>query len=448
MPLLWRKSRGKGKNISYRDGLYECMLGTMKNKRKTSKGNKQKRRTPAPKRAGADKPFTRTAFLMLAILIMILLDQLVFSGDRPYIEAVKKEGLFVQEKDRERLPPPESLFETSPLIPVHPVVEITKQTARKSASDNKHEDNQEGKKAETNNGRKDIISGLIAEDTVPDTGISVILPKKGIQVHEIDLPENRPVWKKNAVRSYPPEGWPRIAIIIDDMGVDQKRSKQVIALKGPLTLAFLPYARKVDRFARAGRTYGHELMIHMPMEAMNGDLDLGGIYLDSSMSPSETDEMLDRAFSSFGGYVGINNHMGSRLTQNHDYMNMVMKRLENRGLIFVDSRTINSSIATEVARDYNVPYAVRDVFLDHEATPEFVRKSLEKLEYIARYNGHAIAIGHPKDATIQVLKEWLPTLKEKKIALVPVSMIVKEEEINRLSSSLLDAPAQNRVSPR
>lgn len=423
------------------------MLGAMVEKRKTSKGKTQKRKTPPKKRAGADKPFTRTAFLMIAILIMILLDQLVFSGDRPYMEAVKKEGLFVQDKEKGGLPPPESLFETSSRITTRPVAAITEQIS-KSADSKKTAVKNEEKKTDKAGDRDNVISGIVAEDVNSQTDISVILPKKGIQVHEIELPENRPVWKKNAVRSYPPEGWPRIAIIIDDMGVDQKRSKQVVALKGPLTLAFLPYARKVDRFARAGRTYGHELMIHMPMEAMNGDLDLGGIYLDSSMSPSEADKMLDKAFASFGGYVGINNHMGSRLTQNRDYMNMVMKRLDERGLIFVDSRTINSSVATEIAGDYNVPYAVRDVFLDHEPTPEFVRKSLEELEYIARYNGYAIAIGHPKDATIQVLKEWLPTLKEKKIALVPVSMIVKEEEINRLSSSLLEAPAQNKVSPR
>lgn len=401
----------------------------MTQKLKTPPKKTGKKRRPAPRR---QRPFTRTAFLMLAILIMIVVDRFVFTGERPYMDKVRQEGLFDPDFPVIEKIQPEAFFEdeeeeTEKVVPPRSAMDKEPSAAEKEAQ----------------------AVPEIVEDVPGDTASSgFILPKKGIQVHKVELPENRPLWKKNAVRSFPPEGWPRIAVIIDDMGVDTKRSKQVITMKGPLTLAFLPYARDVDRYARAGRDYGHELMIHMPMEAMNGKLDLGGIRLDTSMSPSEIDMMLDRAFGSFGGYVGINNHMGSRLTQDRDYMDMVMERLERRGLLFVDSRTINSSVAADVAGEHNVPFAVRDVFLDHEATPEFVRNSLQQLEYTARYNGYAIAIGHPKDATIQVLKEWLPTLKEKKIALVPISMIVKEEEVRRLSSSLLDAPVQNSLSQR
>ncbi len=62
-------------------------------------------------------------------------------------------------------------------------------------------------------------------------------------------------------------------------------------------------------------------------------------------------------------------------------------------LIFLDSKTIGTSIAADIAHQHNVPNATRDVFLDHEETPEFLQKALKNTERVARNHGAAIAIG-------------------------------------------------------
>lgn len=221
-----------------------------------------------------------------------------------------------------------------------------------------------------------------------------------------------------------PQGGGKIAIIIDDMGLSL-RSRIAEELPGPLTLSYLPYAENLDAHAKRAKANGHELMVHMPMEPMNRNLDGGPHVLKVSQSKEELIETLDWGLSQFDGYVGINNHMGSRTTADKRSMDHVMKELKKRGLFFVDSRTIGSSVAAKSANEAGIPYAVRDIFLDHEVNPEFINQALAKLENKANSRGYAIAIGHPHKDTINALKEWLPTLKEKGLTLVPVSALLK-----------------------
>lgn len=235
----------------------------------------------------------------------------------------------------------------------------------------------------------------------------------------------RPAWRKNAVSVRVPEGFAKIVIIIDDMGVDRRHSDEAAELPGPLTMSFLPYARHLDEQTKNARAQGHELMVHMPMEPMDPDLDMGPVALRVDMNAQEFDAMLEEGLSALGGYVGLNNHMGSRLTQDQDSMGRLMSVLKKRELLFVDSRTIAGSVADDMAAAYGVPHVSRDVFLDDDPSFESVRESLEHLERIAHKRGYAVAIGHPKPHTIAALKAWLPTLADKKLALVPASAVVR-----------------------
>ena len=238
-------------------------------------------------------------------------------------------------------------------------------------------------------------------------------------------PEEPPAWKKFAVPFTAPEGMPTVTIIIDDLGEDRTHTAEIIALPGPLTAAFLPYPPHIAEQVESARVAGHEIMVHMPMEAEDADLDPGAYVLRSSMIPDAFENVLKENLAAFGGYVGINNHMGSRLTQDPAAMRIVMAHLFPRGLLFVDSRTIASTVAEQAAADYGVPHAARDVFLDNDPDVASIMKNLEKLEREAHRTGHAIAIGHPKRATIDALKQWLPTLKDKGLALAPVSAVVE-----------------------
>lgn len=236
--------------------------------------------------------------------------------------------------------------------------------------------------------------------------------------------------KYNQKRPVFAPGTAKIAIIIDDMGMSYKWTSETINIDyAPLTLAFLPYAENLNHYVKSAKQNGHELIIHTPMQPMNPDLDMGPIALHTELSESEFREILtQKVFQSFEGYVGVNNHMGSRLTQDAEAMGWLMQELKRKNLFFVDSKTIATSVAARKAAEYGVSFAERDIFLDHVDEYSAVMRSFTRLEKVAQEKGFAIAIGHPKENTIEALKIWLPDALKRGVEIVPVSMLLTHME--------------------
>lgn len=238
-------------------------------------------------------------------------------------------------------------------------------------------------------------------------------------------PNREPAWLAYAVPAPDTGGKPMVAIVIDDTGLDRVNSARVIALPGPLTISFMAYAERLDQQSAAARARGHELLLHVPMEPLDPTLDTGPEALRTDLLPDELRRRLDWDLGRLTGFVGINNHMGSKFSQSPEGMAAVMQALRARGLLFLDSRTIAGSVGSKEAAAYGVPYADRDVFLDNDQNPEAVAGMLAELERIARKRGYAIGIGHPHSGTIEALQKWLPTLAQRGIVLVPLSAIVR-----------------------
>lgn len=230
-----------------------------------------------------------------------------------------------------------------------------------------------------------------------------------------------------------PLDWPVVAIVIDDMGLDKARSEKMVATVGPLTLSYLTYADDLNGQAQDAIDAGHEVMAHIPMEPV-GAADPGPGALMTDASPADLREQLDRFLNGWTGYVGINNHMGSKLTANRAAMDVVMLELKERGLMWLDSRTVATTVGEESAAAMGVPHLGRDVFLDNEDDVTAIAKQLSEVEAVARRQGYAIAIGHPRDATRQALEAWLATLEAKQIGLVPITEVLRRQAAkNRLA---------------
>lgn len=232
-------------------------------------------------------------------------------------------------------------------------------------------------------------------------------------------------WSRNAIAFKDDHSKPLIVIVIDDMGVDQARSRRVRELPAPLTLSFLPYARDLAGQAQAARGRGHELMLHLPMEPTSGVLDPGPNALLTTLADDAIRRRTVAALDSFGGYVAVNNHMGSRFTTWRPGVEMALKEMRGRGLAWLDSRTHAQSVGGLVAEELGMPHIDRHVFLDDVDNLDAVRQQLAETERIARRQGMAIAIGHPHDATIKALAEWLPSLRGKGFVQGPVSAAIK-----------------------
>ncbi len=256
-----------------------------------------------------------------------------------------------------------------------------------------------------------------------DPGPVAMLPRLPAEVAGEDAVV-LPAWRRHAVPAPAADGAPMVAVVIDDLGVDRRRTLWAIALPGPLTLAFLAYAEDLPEQTAIARAAGHELLVHAGMEPLDRDADAGPNALAADLDAAELRRRLDWMLTRFDGYVGINNHMGSRFTADHQGMGLVMQELRRRGLLFLDSRTTAASVGAELAVRFGVPVAERNVFLDHAGDGEAVEARLADVERIARRHGHAIAIGHPRDITLEVLDRWLEGHAERGLRLVPLSTIV------------------------
>jgi uncharacterized protein len=214
---------------------------------------------------------------------------------------------------------------------------------------------------------------------------------------------------------------PRIVIVIDDMGVDVNRSLRAVKLPKDVTLSYMSYATNVAEQTKAASALGHELLVHVPMEPINVAVNAGPQVLATSLKDAELQKRMKWHLSQFKGYVGLNNHMGSKFTGNARCLRAVMGEVKKRNLIFFDSKTTIESVVPSISEEMQVPCVVRDVFLDHDPSLAAIEKQIARLESIARNRGQAIAIGHPRDTTLVALEKWLPLLPKRGLKLVPIS---------------------------
>jgi len=217
---------------------------------------------------------------------------------------------------------------------------------------------------------------------------------------------------------------PLVVIVIDDMGVDRRRSRRIIALPGPLTVSYLTYADNLNSQTAAAQSAGHELLLHLPMEPRDYQIDPGPNVLLRDIEPDELRRRLRWGMDRFVGYVGVNNHMGSKFTADRASMGILMTELKRRNVFFLDSRTTSLTVGPELARQHGVPVLERNIFLDNENNAAAVTARLTETEHLARRQGFAIAIGHPRDGTLEALEPWLSSLSGKGIDLVPLSRIL------------------------
>lgn len=219
----------------------------------------------------------------------------------------------------------------------------------------------------------------------------------------------------------------RVALVIDDMGNSLEALDALVALRRPLTVSVLPFSPHAAETARRARANGFDVLLHLPLESLNGTD--GSPYTEglirASMSDAEIRASLADQLDRVPFIAGVNNHMGSLVTADARLMRIILEPLRERGLFFVDSRTIGRSVAYQEARRLGLRAAARDVFLDDMADVKSVRERIRELVALARRTGAAVGIGHPYAETLQALREEFEDLEDRGVEAVAVSLIVR-----------------------
>lgn len=219
---------------------------------------------------------------------------------------------------------------------------------------------------------------------------------------------------------------PRIAIVMSDLGLSGVTTGNALAKLPPgITLAFLPYAERLDDWVERARTKGHEVMLSVPMEPLNYPRDdPGPNALLTMLGPDRNVERLEWSLGKAVGYVGITSTTGSKFTANPAAMQPVVDALKARGLLLVDARANPKSVAGPLANLAGVPRALGDRVIDRDLSRGAIDDQLRELEELAKANGAAVGFASPYPTTIERLNLWMTALADRGIALAPVSAVV------------------------
>lgn len=220
---------------------------------------------------------------------------------------------------------------------------------------------------------------------------------------------------------------PRIAIVVDDLGVDTRVAEEILCLDAPLTLSIFPWQPASRRIAHKAHAKGREIILHLPMEPRGYPLKNPGTgALLVSMDDRELLRQLRKDLEAVPFITGVNNHMGSRFMEQGEKVRLVLSELKQRELFFLDSRTTSESQGYHIAQELGLRTDTRDLFLDNESDVGCTKMQLEQLIRIARENGAAIGICHPYPSTITALKQMIPRIQAESIQIVPLSQALDE----------------------
>ncbi len=218
----------------------------------------------------------------------------------------------------------------------------------------------------------------------------------------------------------------KIAFIIDDWGQSMGNCKYLKEIPDPMAVSILPGLRHTKDIAQCAELNNKLTMLHLPLEAQhNYDIYPPDYIIKTSMKPELVARIVQEDMDQLPLIEGVNNHMGSKATEDRALMSIILKKVQKKGLFFVDSMTAHNTVCEKVADELDMPFGKRDVFLDNVNTREAIVKQILVLAQKARHRGYAVAIGHDRHLTMQVLKEEIPWLKKQGFHIVSITELLK-----------------------
>lgn len=239
----------------------------------------------------------------------------------------------------------------------------------------------------------------------------------------------------------------KLVILIDDMGHSLSLNIAALNLPGALSFAFLPHTSHSKKLAKIAQASGKDVLLHAPMENIY-NLPLGRGAMTSSMSEADFKSTLEKNIAAIPSLIGVNNHMGSKLTALNLQMRWTMEVVKEKGLFFLDSKTTSKSVAWQQAKNAGIAGLKRDIFLDHDLNLTAINRQYQRAIALAKRRGYAVVIAHPHAITIKFLQQRLGQLKAQNVQLVSVSAMINQLKVQHISLGELNKSLnKSRILP-
>jgi len=220
------------------------------------------------------------------------------------------------------------------------------------------------------------------------------------------------------------KGSPKIAIIVTNLGLNRRSTELAMTLPQQCGLGFLPYTKSLKPLLHKAQSNGHEIFLYLPLQTSQSFDNPGRYALMDNLAPEENAVRLNVILNSHARYDGVYSSYKEVFTDNPQPSAMVFEHLDDKNLIFVLGKGIQAGIPKHMRSHNNI--IPTNIIIDEEPDKDAIRKQLLELVRQAEYDGIALGYAQGFTLTIEMIRDWIPTLKRKDIKLVPVSEILKE----------------------
>ncbi len=223
------------------------------------------------------------------------------------------------------------------------------------------------------------------------------------------------------------QGKPTVSLIVSGLGTNATRTRAAIdELPPEVTLSFAPTSDNLRTWVTRARRAGHEVLIELPMEPYDyGRQRPHAQVMQVSVSAEANKQRLAKLLARTPGYVGVMNYQGAKFATESSAVDPIVAELSAKGLAFFEDGSLVRSEFESSSRDAGLAFGKATSWIDARPAADEISQQLLVLETTARERGAALGTSMPFPVSIDLLKEWIPTLEEKGIALAPASYYAK-----------------------
>lgn len=235
---------------------------------------------------------------------------------------------------------------------------------------------------------------------------------------------------------------PQLVIIMDDM-INATQLKQTQALGLTLNYAFIPPSKNSPHSAKLAATLD-EYLVHLPLQARDFSRP-EAVTLQVNDSAERIAQYIADIRRDFPKAKYLNNHTGSRFTADTNAMKKLMKALKQQRFHFIDSMTIGNSKGTQLQPQFGMLPLRRDVFFDNSSNEADIVAQMQKAVSKAKQQGLAIAIAHPRPATLATMKKHRSLFDG--VDLIRVSQLPKARQLAQRYRALRRQHVASAMTP-
>lgn len=219
---------------------------------------------------------------------------------------------------------------------------------------------------------------------------------------------------------------PRIAIVIGNLGTSATETDTAIrSLPGTVTLAFMPYRKRLGEWIGLARAAGHEVLLDLPMEPPDVlHNDPGPNALRTALDAPANISRLEWMMAQATGYVGMVGYMGGRFEADRPDFLPILEDIRKRGLLFVDNHSTPQTVGPNIAVELKLPYAIANRQIDLDPSREAIDLQLAELEDVAKRNGSAVGVADVSVPILERVAAWATKLETHGMVLAPITAVV------------------------